>query len=52
MTAATSPASIVAGFLAHADATPTKPCIHFEGRTLTYGDLRTIATRWAAAFAA
>ncbi len=48
----TAPASIVAGFLAHADATPAKPCIHFAGRTLTYDDLRAAATRWAAAFAA
>ena len=45
-------ASVVAGFLAWADATPAQPCIHFEGRTLTYNDVRITAVHWAAAFAA
>ena len=48
----TVPASVVAGFLAWADATPVQPCIHFAGRTLTYNDVRIAAIRWAAAFAA
>jgi malonyl-CoA/methylmalonyl-CoA synthetase len=41
------PASILEAFLDNADATPAKPCIRFEGRTVTYADLRGQALAFA-----
>ncbi|HEY4689007.1 MAG TPA: acyl-CoA synthetase [Anaerolineae bacterium] len=41
------PASIVHAFLDACDRAPDKTCIHFEGRQITYGQLRDQAMQWA-----
>ncbi|NBX47786.1 MAG: long-chain fatty acid--CoA ligase, partial [Chloroflexi bacterium] len=41
------PASILHAFLASCERDPTHPCILFEGRTLTYSDVRDLVLRWA-----
>src|SRR5579884_2386623 len=49
-TVLTYPASIVEAFLSNSDRTPEKACIWFEGERYSYGRLREMAVRWAAAF--
>ena len=44
--------SILEAFLAHAQQTPNKRCVGFEGQTLTYADLRTGAEKFAQALIA
>lgn len=44
----TWPTSLVEAFLSHAESTPDKPCILFEGDTLSYAGLRREALRWSA----
>ena len=41
------PASILHAFIASCERDPTHPCILFEGRTLTYSDVRDLVRRWA-----
>ena len=42
-----SPNSLLEAFLRNTDQTPDKPCIHFEGATITYSDLRAQAFAFA-----
>ncbi len=44
------PSSIVEAFFRAADQAPEKPCILFEGITISFLDLRQTADRWADAF--
>jgi len=38
--------TILAAFLAHAAATPDRPCLTWEGTTISYGELARAAVRW------
>jgi malonyl-CoA/methylmalonyl-CoA synthetase len=45
----TTPVSIPHALLAHAERDSARPCLGFEGRVQTYGDVVEAARRWAAA---
>ena len=44
------PDSILAAFLAHAQADPARPCVIWRGATLSYGALAELSAAWAARY--
>jgi malonyl-CoA/methylmalonyl-CoA synthetase len=44
--------SILAALLAHAEADPTRPCVTWDGATISYGALAAAAAAWAGAYRA